>query len=101
MTEQDGERWLISGRVQGVGYRAWLQAEAASLGLSGWVRNLTDGRVEALVQGPAGVRQQLRELAGRGPSGARVEAVVVSAWAASPCSGFATVSTSAAPLNQA
>ncbi len=44
-------RIFISGRVQGVGFRAYTQRVAQSYGLSGWVRNLPDGRVEALVEG--------------------------------------------------
>ncbi len=52
MTETVTRRILISGRVQGVGYRAWTAQTARKFALSGWVRNLTDGRVEALVHGP-------------------------------------------------
>lgn len=44
---------IIHGRVQGVGYRAWVEDEAGSLGLSGWVRNRRDGTVEAVVSGDA------------------------------------------------
>ncbi|MDR3522972.1 MAG: acylphosphatase [Acetobacteraceae bacterium] len=44
-------RLIISGRVQGVGYRAWLRAEAEARGLRGWVRNRLDGTVEALLAG--------------------------------------------------
>ncbi|MBZ8134527.1 acylphosphatase [Afifella sp. IM 167] len=44
---------LISGRVQGVGFRAWTEAEASRLGLSGWVKNRPDGAVEAVFSGPA------------------------------------------------
>ncbi len=44
-------RLFISGYVQGIGYRQFVKANATRLGLSGWVRNLSDGRVEALIQG--------------------------------------------------
>ncbi|MBY0369240.1 acylphosphatase [bacterium] len=50
---------LVSGQVQGVGYRAATQRTAASLGLTGWVRNLPDGRVEACVQGPSEALQEI------------------------------------------
>ena len=53
---------LISGRVQGVFYRASAQQEAMRLGLSGEIRNLPDGRVEAVVEGP---RERIEEFIGR------------------------------------
>jgi acylphosphatase len=55
------KRLTIAGRVQGVGYRAWMVDEAVRLGVSGWVRNTPDGSVEALVHGdPAAVEELLR-----------------------------------------
>jgi acylphosphatase len=65
----------IRGRVQGVGYRAWVEDQAATCGLEGWVRNRGDGSVEALFAGPADVVAQVVALCRRGPSFARVEAV--------------------------
>ncbi len=66
----------ISGRVQGVGYRWSLCAEAERLGLSGWVRNRRDGSVEALLSGPIEAVDALTLWAQRGPSMARVDSVV-------------------------
>ena len=65
----------IGGRVQGVGYRDWLVREAARLGLSGWVRNRADGRVEAVVAGEEPAVQALLTLCRRGPLLARVERI--------------------------
>jgi acylphosphatase len=69
-------RLQITGRVQGVGYRAAFQRRARQLGLSGWVRNRGDGSVEALVEGDAAALAQIEGWARRGPPGARVAAVV-------------------------
>lgn len=66
---------FVSGRVQGVYFRESMRAEAERVGVSGWVRNLPDGRVEALVDGPdAAVEAMLRWVA-RGPEQAHVERV--------------------------
>ena len=69
------KRLIIRGQVQGVGFRDWMTARAAALGLSGWVRNRDDGAVEALVAGdPAAVEELLRACR-RGPRLARVTSI--------------------------
>ncbi|VIO75985.1 acylphosphatase [Bradyrhizobium ivorense] len=65
----------ISGRVQGVGYRAWVEDEAVSRGLEGWVRNRRDGSVEAVFCGPEDVVSGMIAACDRGPVSARVGAV--------------------------
>jgi acylphosphatase len=65
----------IRGRVQGVGYRAWVEHRARAQDLEGWVRNLSDGSVEALFAGPAEVVADMVERCRRGPSSARVDTV--------------------------
>jgi acylphosphatase len=65
-------RLIIRGRVQGVGYRWWAQAEARRLGLGGWVRNRRDGTVELLAVGPAAAVEQLLDACRHGPSSSEV-----------------------------
>ncbi len=65
----------IRGRVQGVGYRAWVEHQAMAHGLEGWVRNRREGSVEALFAGPADVVSDMIALCRRGPASARVDAV--------------------------
>ena len=65
----------ISGSVQGVGYRAFAAAEARRRGLDGWVRNCSDGSVEALVSGPAKTVDAFVAVCARGPSGAQVSKI--------------------------
>ncbi len=72
------QRLLVSGRVQGVGYRASAAAQGRRLGLRGWVRNLPDGRVEALVDGPDADVEAFVTWCRRGPPAARVDDVDVS-----------------------
>ena len=66
---------MITGRVQGVGYRAWVEHQARKLNLEGWVRNRRDGSVEALFAGPAEIVSAMVESCRRGPSSARVDFV--------------------------
>ena len=66
----------VRGRVQGVGYRAWVEYQAELSSLEGWVRNRRDGSVEALFAGPAGVVADLVALCRRGPPSARVREVL-------------------------
>jgi len=68
-------RFLIRGRVQGVGFRAWTQRRARELGLRGWVRNLADGSVDVCAQGDARALERLYELLRKGPPLARVREV--------------------------
>jgi len=65
-------RFLVSGVVQGVGYRFFTVRAARGLGLKGFARNLSDGRVEVLAAGPAESVRLLRELLASGPRGAVV-----------------------------
>ena len=66
---------LISGRVQGVGFRYSTRRQAQSLGLTGYVRNLADGRVEAEFEGPREALESMLEWCRCGPSGASVKQV--------------------------
>ena len=67
----------ISGRVQGVGFRAWVHATARHLGLNGWVRNRRDGTVEAVFQGDDEQVSDMLKRCKQGPPAARVESVNV------------------------
>lgn len=78
----------ISGRVQGVAYRAGMVREAQALGVSGWVRNRSDGSVEALVAGSAEQVAAIMHWARRGPLAAQVEHVRVELGSAHEFSGF-------------
>ena len=66
-------RYLISGRVQGVGFRYFTKDVADREGVTGWVRNLPDGRVEASAEGEAEAVERFAQALRHGPPGARVE----------------------------
>jgi len=70
-------RFVISGRVQGVGFRYFTKDTADREGVTGWVRNLPDGRVEALVEGEADAVTRVERALWQGPGGARVATVAV------------------------
>ena len=70
-------RTVITGRVQGVGFRAFVEAQAARRGLNGWVRNRRDGSVEALFSGPQHVVDGMLAACSEGPGSSRVDDVEV------------------------
>ena len=70
-------RVTISGRVQGVGFRAWTEREASARGIAGWVRNRLNGDVEALFAGPPDAVETLCAACWRGPAHAQVDQVEV------------------------
>jgi len=69
---------IVHGRVQGVGYRNYIQYKAGLLNVKGWVRNRPDGSVEAVVHGSPEAVAEIIECAKRGPRAAEVTAVTVS-----------------------
>jgi acylphosphatase len=70
-------RIIVEGRVQGVGFRAFVAREAGRLGLAGWARNRRDGSVEILAAGPAPAVETLVAAARRGPPASRVNRLTV------------------------
>jgi acylphosphatase len=68
----NAKRMVVRGLVQGVGYRAWMVHQASKLGLDGWVRNRSDGSVEALVAGDTAAVEELLRKCRRGPKLAEV-----------------------------
>jgi acylphosphatase len=71
-------RLLVSGRVQGVFFRAWTKQQADALAVAGWVRNRDDGSVEAHVEGEQAAVDSLIELLRGGPPAARVDGLDIS-----------------------
>lgn len=80
MNESDIEakRFLIGGRVQGVGFRFWAHRAAGRLGVVGWVRNLPDGQVEAFAAGTPRALLEFRQKLETGPGGAVVRGIETS-----------------------
>jgi acylphosphatase len=77
MTDTKAVNALISGKVQGVWYRAWTVEEARKRGLAGWVRNRRDGTVEAVFAGPADQVDDMVQACRQGPPLAKVAGVAV------------------------
>jgi acylphosphatase len=75
MRHTAAKRWLIEGMVQGVGFRFFVQHKATALGLSGWTRNLDDGRVEVYAIGEAEHLENLGAALYIGPRMARVRSI--------------------------
>ncbi len=69
--------YLISGRVQGVGFRRFVQKRAREIGVRGWVRNLADGRVEAVARGSAEQLERLEVYLKRGPMHSQVNNCII------------------------
>jgi acylphosphatase len=80
-------KFLVSGMVQGVGFRWFVARHARSLGLAGYARNLPDGRVEVVVAGPDEALPALERLLRAGPANAQVDQVERSSEAAPPMVG--------------
>ncbi len=83
-------RFLVSGKVQGVYFRASTRDRALQLGLHGCATNLADGRVEVVVRGEEAALQLLAQWLLQGPPQARVDAVLREAWDQPVATGFTT-----------
>jgi acylphosphatase len=75
MQNFETRRYVITGRVQGVGFRWFVEREAAELGMKGWVRNREDGSVEVMATGAPEQQHSLRAKLRQGPRAARVDMV--------------------------
>ena len=82
-------RLVVTGKVQGVWFRAWTAEKAGELKLDGWVRNRRDGSVEMLISGPEPAVEAMIAAARRGPPSARVSAVAMTTEPAPSEKGFA------------
>lgn len=77
---KEGRRGLVSGRVQGVWYRAFTRERAVAAGVTGWARNLSDGRVEVVLYGVSETVDHVATALLAGPPGARVDAIDWEPW---------------------
>ncbi len=75
MSDLQTRHYVISGRVQGVGFRWFVEREAAQTGITGWVRNCENGDVEVMATGTAEQHRSLRQKLQQGPRAARVDHV--------------------------
>jgi acylphosphatase len=83
----------ITGRVQGVGYRAWVADEAVARGLAGWVRNRRDGSVEAVFAGDAAAVEAMLAACRLGPATASVTDIRADDYLGPPLTGFEVLPT--------
>ena len=83
-------RYIISGRVQGVGFRFFTEDAARREGIDGWVRNLPDGSVEVRAEGDAEAMERFERAVRHGPPAARVDDVDVTENVPTGASGFTT-----------
>ena len=84
---------IIHGRVQAVGYRAWVQARAKELNLKGWVRNRQDGTVETVLCGDQASVTQMRHECDRGPLPAHVVRIDEAPWSGETYQDFSALET--------
>ena len=84
---------IVSGRVHGVGFRAWTAEEARPLKVTGWVRNLRDGTVEAVFCGNEAAVDEMLDRVRVGPLGSRVDHVMSSDWDGTSFDTFAILAT--------
>lgn len=90
MANRIARRWFISGTVQGVGFRYFAEGKAHALGLSGWARNLDDGRVEVYAVGPEQALNDLAAALHTGPRMAQVRGIEQQDAPMESLSGFTT-----------
>lgn len=93
MSELITRHLLIRGRVQGVGFRSYLEYKARQLGVGGWVRNRSDGSVEAVAQGTVAAVGAFIDCARRGPRASAVSGVTISPGDEGSHAGFEVLQT--------